>query len=144
MTSNEQLEQREASRQLGPWRFTAMLPAHPSPDGTSYGFDTDVLSGFEWEIVRWIVEHSAMSKETLRMLRQKGRLARAELAQLLQVDADLVKRWESGAETFSVATWVVVAALCLEVLDGGTAIRGQLAAARTPPAGGAVALEVKP
>jgi DNA-binding transcriptional regulator YiaG len=83
---------------------------------------------FNDRVTRELVERGPASGEGLAVLRRAAGLQAQELAKLLDVSPVSVSRWENGKSPIDRATWVIVGALTLEQIEGGTTTRGRLRA----------------
>jgi len=124
--------------QLGPWTFVGELPCELAKgfDGREQpAFDAEDVSRFEGLIVAHVAENGLLSPETFRFLRSKARLTQAELAQLLDTNAETISRWESGKSGFDRGTWYTVAALAMEHIQGDRRTEARLRRVGGTPAG---------
>lgn len=135
----ESRELAVCTRPIGPWTFTMELPAYPSRHGIA--FDSDDCIRMEYQIARWLIDHVAISRETLRFLRSTAGLKAKELAELVGVVPDTVTRWEKGDQNFDRLTWELVARMADEKLRGSTETLDRL---RKPSYAGPMTIHLEP
>jgi len=103
---------------VGAWMFQALLPAKPGKTPDNPRFAMTELMKLERAATVWIAENVAISKETVRFLRSQAGLTQAALAELLDVDARTVARWEAGETVIDRARFDALARLALEHGEG--------------------------
>jgi YgiT-type zinc finger domain-containing protein len=105
-------------------------PAHVCPQcGTAREFASDVLHRFDLRIAEWMAMHGEASPLALKFMRRVAGLTGAELAELLDTNAETVSRWENGKNekaATSPANAAIYAALVLDRIDGTTNTRDRL------------------
>jgi len=101
--------------------------------GTPF-LEPEAQDAFERQVVQWIIDNVAASKETLGLLRRTGGYSEDALAQLLDVPQEAVRGWEDGSAPFSRCHWLVVAMLAEEALQGKRELEARLQRP-SPPAG---------
>lgn len=98
----------------------------------------DDLARAENAVTRALIDAGSTDPKAVRWLRKAAGLRAIDLAELLDVAAETVSRWENGARAIDRAALAVLAGLVLDALEGITTTRDRLRALGAHPAKGEV------
>lgn len=124
--------------------FAAVLPAQRCEACGEVYVDADALETFERAVDLTIAREGPAYGETFRRLRKALVLRATDVAELFDVRAETVSRWETGATPVDRAAWATLAAIVIERVEGSTATLDRLRALREPPTLAKVTLDVAP
>jgi hypothetical protein len=117
-----------ARRDLDGRRFTGDVPARKCTSCGELLISGPGLGAFERAITLDLVRGGEVGPEGFRWLRKAAGLKAVRLAELLDVTAMQVSRWENGRKPLERRAVALVSALALEQLEGRTGTRSVLEA----------------
>lgn len=121
------------TRDVAGVRFFATLPAWRCSDCGHVVVDDHVSRAFERGIALEIAQRGPTNGETFRFLRARLTLSSDELAMILEVDASVLRRWETDASNVERLAWLVVAGLALESIDASASTSVRIPGASSSP-----------
>src|SRR5689334_13025966 len=122
--------------------FAASLPAKRCEACGEVYIDGSVVAAFERAVDLALAQEGPARGETFRRLRKTLGLRAVELAELLDIRAETISRWETGATAVDRAAWATLAAMMIERAENSTAMLDRLRALHEPPKLAKVTLNV--
>ena len=121
-----------ASVEVGEHLFTALVPGFRCTHCGETYIDGPALGHFEECVATELARAGASSGEALRFMRKTLGLRGSDLADLLDVTAETISRWETGKWPLDRRAMALVAALASERVEGRATTRRQLEVLRSP------------
>ena len=118
---------------VGGRTFVAALQARRCEACGEVYVDGRALEAFEKAVDLKLAQDGPATGETFRRLRKALGLRAAEVADLLDICAETVSRWETGATNVDRAAWAMLGTMVIERAANSTATIDRLRALREPP-----------
>jgi YgiT-type zinc finger domain-containing protein len=122
----------EATREVGQHLFVASLPARVCRACGETQFEGSVLQRFDLHVAVCLIEAGVGSGAAFRFLRKALGLRAVDVAELLDVSAETLSRWETEKRALDRGALAVLAACVRDALAGRTSTLDTLRALRTP------------
>ena len=120
------------TRNVAGHAFTAELSAQVCATcGETYFADEDVAQ-FDLRVAARLVEAGVTEAEALKFMRKVTGLNGKEFAELLEVRAETVSRWEQDKRPIDRATYAIIRQLIFDRLHGGSGMADFLRSMRKP------------
>ena len=120
------------ARALGDVTFASTLPARRCATCEHVSIGEDALAAFRRAVAAEVARRGPVCNETFRWMRAAVPISTAELARLLEVSTDVLRRWERGGGSPDRAAWLIVGGLVLESFDAGETGCIRIAEGRPP------------
>ena len=108
------------TRNVAGHSFTAALPAMTCDNCGEIYFDGEVIGQFDLLVAARLAEAGVIDAEALKFMRKVTGLNGKEFAELLEVRAETVSRWEKDKRPIDRATYAVMRQLIFDRLHGTT------------------------
>jgi DNA-binding transcriptional regulator YiaG len=112
--------------------FNAELPALVCEDCGDFSFAHRDIQSFELFVADWIARRGMRESGTFRFMRKALGMTAVQLAELLDVQAETISRWENDKSPIDVGSFSVLAALVEDRLTGQERMLDRLKALREP------------
>lgn len=122
----------EASLEVTGHRFVAAVPAKRCSSCNRVYFEPSALERFDRRVAVALADAGASSGSAFRFMRKSLGLRASELAQLLDVSAETISRWETEKRSVDRGALALVGGLVRDALEGRTSTMRQLRALREP------------
>jgi len=122
----------ENTREVAGHLFVAFLPAKRCTSCGKVCFESVVLERFELHVAVAIAEAGVSSGQAFRYLRKSIGMRAAELAQLLDVSAETISRWETEKRNVDRGALALLGGLVRDAIEGRTSTLQQLRALHQP------------
>ena len=122
----------ENTREVAGHLFVAFLPAKRCNACGKVYFDAAILERFELYVAAALAEAGVKSGAAFRFMRKAIGMRAAELAQLLDVSAETVSRWETAKRSVDRGALALLGGLVRDAIAGRTSTLEQLRALREP------------
>jgi DNA-binding transcriptional regulator YiaG len=122
----------ESAREIGGRRFVAVLPAKKCTVCEKIHFDAATMRGFELRVAGLLADAGARNGPAFRFMRRAIGMRATELAQLLDVSAETISRWETEKRGVDRGALALLCGLVRDAIAGRTATMDQLRALCEP------------
>jgi transcriptional regulator with XRE-family HTH domain len=116
----------ESWREIAGHRFVAVLPARRCGACEKVQFESAALRGFELRVAAILAEAGAGNGPAFRFMRKALGMRATELAQLLDVSAETISRWETEKRGVDRGALALLCGLVRDALAGRTHTLDQL------------------
>lgn len=124
----------DVSRDVGDHVFIAALPARHCRACGETSYEAVILQRFDLHVANRLAEAGVGSGAAFRFMRKALGLRAVDLAELLDVSAETLSRWETEKRALDRGALAVLAACVRDALAGRTSTLDTLRALRTPRA----------
>lgn len=124
----------DVSRDVGDHVFIAALPARHCRSCGETSYEAAILQRFDLHVANRLAEAGVGSGAAFRFMRKALGLRAVDLAELLDVSAETLSRWETEKRALDRGALAVLAACVRDALAGRTSTLDTLRALRTPRA----------
>jgi YgiT-type zinc finger domain-containing protein len=122
----------EVVRTVGANTFVGEVPASTCPNCSEVYYDGQALGRFELEIACYLAEGGMVSGPAFKFMRRALGMRAVELAEMLDVAAETISRWETDDRAVDRAAWVALSGLVADRIEGRDRVIGILRAIREP------------
>ena len=122
----------ESSREIAGHRFVAVLPAKRCAACEKLLFDGKAIRNFELRVAGLLADAGASTGPAFRFMRKAIGMRATELAQLLDVSAETISRWETEKRAVDRGALALLGGLVRDAFVGRTSTLDQLRALCEP------------
>lgn len=122
----------DVSREVSGHVFVAALPAQQCKTCNETSYEGSVLQRFDLHVATRLADSGVSSGAAFRFMRKALGLRAVDLAELLDVSAETLSRWETDKRSVDRGSLAVLSACVRDTLAGRTSTLDTLRALRTP------------